>query len=570
MKFTTEKMQSTQLLKFVFAVLISAMPFLGAISENTGFFAALAVLTGLLGWRIYETKKIYMPKISVVAFIFFICVLIASLWAKDNAGHMFYVSALFALIVFASLFIDYINKNNDAGLSRRIIYMISVSGVLSSVLNIFVWFTYYIPFGKAYAFSGGFNSNFEFGIFMLLSSGCMIYLLKSGSNRKKTLTAMLIVTLFGFLMAKSPGALLFVLAIAASYIIRNKGKKTYFALSTALLAGFITVFLINITGNIVFRDAFRVSITHPFGIGGGAFNSSYAVYASAFYKSAQTSLMAYVASSSGVIGVVFLALIVLYMIYNVYKNRNFISVFICMITFCILFSPFRGELAPVFMWLGAVLYSLNTTNAETGIVINKNREQKIVVILLAISVLSFVGAGASLIKNAADSFYEDEEYLSAYSWYKASGNINLTDDESARRVSVCLRKLGRVQQDEAEAIKYADKAIARSKNNMTNYIEKAYVFETAERFDRAINQWETVIGNAPHNDEYKLRYSKVLYKIIKREEKGSSKTKEAYEKLIRVSEETKNLDIKKEINDIRDKAYVYTKGELKDEGEIEP
>ena len=135
---------------------------------------------------------------------------------------------------------------------------------------------------------------------------------------------------------------------------------------------------------------------------------------------------------------------------------------------------------------------------------------------------------------------------------------------------MCLRKLGRVTHDENEAIKYADKAIARSKNNMANYIEKAYVYEEAKRFDRAINQWESIIGKAPHNDEYKLRCSKVLYKVIKKEEKGSSKTKEAYEKLILISEQTKDLDVKKEINDIRDKAYGYTKGELKDEGEIEP
>ena len=72
MKITAEKMQSTLFLKIVFAILISAMPFLGALSENAGFFLMIAVLTALLGWRIYETKKIYMPKISIIAFIFFI------------------------------------------------------------------------------------------------------------------------------------------------------------------------------------------------------------------------------------------------------------------------------------------------------------------------------------------------------------------------------------------------------------------------------------------------------------------------------------------------------------------
>ena len=570
MKITSEKMQSTFLLKIAFAILISAMPLLGALSENAGFFLMLAVFTALLGWRIYETKKIYMPKISLIAFIFFIYNLIASLWAQDNAGHLFYISALLLFVVFTSLFIDYINKNNDGNLYRRIIYMISVSGALSAAINIFVWFTYYIPLGKPYSFSCGFNSNFGFGVFMLLSSGCIVYLLEKGSNRKKTLIAMLILTLFAFLMAKSLGALLFVLAIGASFLIKNRGKKTYFTLSLAMPTGFITVFLINITGNVVFRDAFKVALTQPLGIGGGAFESSYPVFASEFYKSAQTSLMAYIASSSGIIGIVFLILLVLYVIYSVYKNRNFISVLVSMVTFYILFSPFRGELTPVFMALGLAVYSQNNAGFEIGISVNKNREQKIVIVLLAVSVLSLVGTGASLIKNTADSFYENEEYLSAYSWYKASSNINFTDDESARRVSVCLRKLKRVAHDESEAIKYADKAIARSKNNMANYIEKARAYEEAKRFDRAINQWESIIGKAPHNDEYKLRYSKVLYKVIKKEEKGSSKTKEAYEKLILISEQTKDLDVKKEINDIRDKAYGYTKGELKDEGEIEP
>ena len=569
MKNTSEKMQSTFFLKIVFAILISAMPFLGAVSENAGFFLMLAVFTALLGWRIYETKKIYMPRISVVAFIFLIYNIIASLWAQDNSGHLFYVSALFSFIVFISLFIDYINKNSDGNLPRRIIYMISVSGVLSAVANIFVWFTSYIPLGKPFAFSCGFNSSFGFGVFMLLSSACMIYLLKKGNSRKKTFIAMLIITLFGFFMAKSLGALLFVLAIGAACLLRNKGKKTYFALSIAMLIGFIVVFLINITGNVVFKDAFKVAFTHPFGIGGGAFRSSYAVFASEFYKNAPISLMAYTASSSGIIGIVFLMLLVLYVICDVYKNKNFISIFIAMTMFYILFSPFKGELASVFMWIALLIYNHNSKKAETGIAINKKREQKIVVALLAVSMLSLVGAGSALIKNTADSFYENEEYMSAYSWYKASANLNFTDDESARKVSVCLRNLGRARSDESEAIRYADKAIARSKNNMANYVEKARVYEEAKRFDRAISQWESIIGKASHNDEYKLRYSKVLYKVIKKEEKGNSKTKEAYEKLMLISEQTKDLDIKKEINDIRDKAYSYTKGELKDEGEID-
>lgn len=569
MRTKAEKMQSTFYLKIVFAILISATPFLGALSESAGLFAVLSSLGALLSWRIYETKKIYMPKMGIITLIFFLYSLIASLWAKDNSGHFFYISALLSLVLFASLFVDYINKNNDGGLSRRIVYMISVSGFLSAVLNIFVWFTYYIPLGKPYSFFKGFNSSFGFGAFMLLSSGCIIYLLRKGSKRKKTLILMLIITLFSFIMAKSLGALLFVMALGASYIIRNKGKKTYFALAVGFMACFITAFVIKLLGNVAFRDAFVTGLTHPFGMGGGAFFKSYAVYASEFYQSAEIPLFALLASGSGILGIIYLALLVLYVAYGVFKNKNFTSILVCMITFYILFEPFRGELASVFMWLGLMLYNENAQNTQTSISINKNREQKIVIAILTVCVISLFALGATLIKNTADSLYEEEDYMGAYSWYKASSNVNFLDDESARRVSVCLRKLGRVSPDESEAIKYVDKAIARSGQNMANYIEKARVYEASERFDRAINQWETVITKAGHNDKYKLQYSKVLYKVIKNQEKGSSETKEAYEKLISISEKTNDLDIKKEINDIRDKAYDYTKGELKDEGEIE-
>ena len=52
------------------------------------------------------------------------------------------------------------------------------------------------------------------------------------------------------------------------------------------------------------------------------------------------------------------------------------------------------------------------------------------------------------------------------------------------------------------------------------------------------------------------------YKIVKKNPKGSSETKRAYEEILAIAQETQNLDYRKEINDIADKALVFTKGEL--------
>ena len=44
--------------------------------------------------------------------------------------------------------------------------------------------------------------------------------------------------------------------------------------------------------------------------------------------------------------------------------------------------------------------------------------------------------------------------------------------------------------------------------------------------------------------------------------KGSSEAKRAYEEIVQTAQATEDLDYRKEINDIADKALGYTKGEL--------
>jgi hypothetical protein len=67
-------------------------------------------------------------------------------------------------------------------------------------------------------------------------------------------------------------------------------------------------------------------------------------------------------------------------------------------------------------------------------------------------------------------------------------------------------------------------------------------------------------------DKYNLELAKMLYKVIEKYPKGSSETKRAYEELLSIASSTEDLNLRKEVNDIADKALGYTKGELGSEG----
>ena len=62
-------------------------------------------------------------------------------------------------------------------------------------------------------------------------------------------------------------------------------------------------------------------------------------------------------------------------------------------------------------------------------------------------------------------------------------------------------------------------------------------------------------------------YAETLYEIVQSNERGSKETKDAYREIVNISEKTADLDAKKEINDLADKAQEFNKGVLVNEGE---
>lgn len=567
MNFKTEKMQSIQFLKVAVAVVISAMPAILALTGGVGLYMMLAVFCSLLAYRIYDSQKAYVTADAMILIAFLVYAIISSLWMNDRAGHLYYLTQIMTIVVFSALFADYLNKNNDTNLNGRIMYMLSVSSVLVSVVNIGIWFMKYIPEGKSYSFSAGFNSNDEFGIFMALTMGCIVTLYKKGSKHRRKLVAMAVLSAFALLMAKSISSLIFAAIFLALYILRNKSRKVHVSMILAITIGFIVTFIICCVQNPAFGDCIRTGLLNPLGLGGGGFIAGMQKYASMHYENAEIGLIALITAASGILGLFLCIIILSRQIFVALKTGTWFSTLVYLLTIFMLLSSYKASASAIIMWAALITYNENQLKPIFFSTISKGRIKKIAISLLVVAVLYVVAGFGTIMKNTAHSLYEKEDYLGAYSWYKISARVNFADDESCTMAVKSLRKSGAASEHEEEAIRLLDSAIKRSRNNAANLAEKARLFAACERYDRAITQWETVIAIAPHNDNYKLELSKVLYKVIKINEKGSSGTKDAYKKLLSVSEITQNLDIKKEINDIADKALTYTKGELKDEGE---
>ena len=102
-----------------------------------------------------------------------------------------------------------------------------------------------------------------------------------------------------------------------------------------------------------------------------------------------------------------------------------------------------------------------------------------------------------------------------------------------------------------------DKAIKRDSDNLQNIREKALVYDGCGEFELSAQQYRVASQMAFQKDEYNLLLVKELYKIIKKHPKGSSETKRAYEEIVAIAQATDNLDYKKEINDIADKALKF-------------
>lgn len=567
MLFTIDKNKSLSLLQAVMALFIvlapSAMAMLPANSVVYTLFIIFALIFML---RIKKTQRVYISPMHFVILPLLCYALIASVWAKNKEGHLMYVFIILAAVFFLSSAIDYFKESNCENLRRRMMYLFLSSGTLCALTNVFYWLLYIIPVAGKDAFSYGVGSSDFLSVFMLLCIMCALFLIKSNApSRRKMLIPMLLIMLFVFVMAKSLIGWVTALLICITAVSSKQSEKMLLPvslISAVVLAGIAIAVATLMPWGEFSGDLFSLGCAHPFGSGGGVV-SAQALYGTRIYPGdISAGLMATLFAQSGVIGLICCVAVILRVLIHFFKLKNIESLVCLFLLILLMVLPLGKNYAMLFLWIGLFAYNEQSLSMCVGRSIKSNFLQKAVYTPAALSAIAAVLFTQCFMRAYAHLSFKNENYMSAYGVYRAAAAINITDSESCRLAAACLRKGADIKAQRDEAIALIDKAVKRDGNNLENIVEKARIYYACEEYDLCAQQYRIASRRANVNEKYNLSLAKTLYKIVQKNPRGSSETKRAYEEILSIAQETQNLDYRKEINDIADKALIFTKGEL--------
>ncbi len=550
------------------AVILPAL--IGFLPTSVGLHMLFSLYCITLICRIKKTEKIEITVFPAIISALLCYALVSSLWIDNREGHLLYITGLGIVLIFSSLLTDSLSGTNKETTARRFMYLLSLGGVLCAIANIFYWLLEIIPYGENVKMSLGFGNSDFLALFML-SCFCLAGNLIKGNSkiRKGIILAFMLVMGFVFIMTASMivWAMAFVFVLLC-YIKKKKGN-IYFTCSiilAVLFFAFTAVFGLRENDGI-FYETFLYGIKSFLGKGGGYLSGKELfVGASVHYKT--TGLLAYLTACSGVLGVVTATLLVLVGFINFIKLKNQTSLFLLLLTALIMFLPFGG-IFTIILYSSVMVYNLSLSGLAVKRNIKKSDEFKVrrtitfLTILCFISVILLIG---SFIRTFADSLYRNKEYQKAYEYYKAAASINLSDAQSCKGAVRALSRGKLLAENKEEAISLINNAIKREPDNLDHVKEKALIYKTIGDYSKAAQQYRHAIRKAIDDDEYNLLLSDVLYDLIKLYPKGSVETREIYNEILVIAQNTENLDLRKQINDIADKALAFKKGEIENVG----
>ncbi len=571
MFFNITKQKSRGVLQVIAAIFLLIAPStIGEMPKETGVYLSATVFSLALLLRVNGTQKSELSISHFTYFVLGIYAVLTSFWANNREGNLIFIFAVFALIVFHSLARDYFAENTGENIKRRTLYFLSVSGVLCSVVNFCYWISKVVPVAGSTPLYKGIGTNDFLAIFLYFCILASFLLLKGNSKKRKIwLFLSAVGMIFVFVMAKSPVAWIFATIFSAIFIIKKFGNKwfvTASVLGTILFAVLSIACISKSEFAGAFPELFAHCKKHIFGLGGGFWNARETYMSFEYGKMPPVGLYHYLFATSGVLGVFLCAFLLVKSAILFARLKNITSVAGLLLCISLLILPFGENIAVIMLVIGLVSYNEQLAAMEIKINFKDEKIRKVSYVMLAVAAASLLLFLHSIIRVSADNAYSKKDYTSAYSLYKIAGTLNITDSESLRMSTVCLRNTGEITPLRDEAVMLIDKATARDKDNLQNLHEKALIYDACGEFELSAQQYRSAAQKAFNSDKYNLLLSKELFKIVKKYPKGSAETKRAYEELIGIAQKTNNLDCKKEINDIADEAFKYTKGEIVGEG----
>ena len=565
------KQKSLAIMQLTAALFILlAVSLVGELAVGTGIYLLFTAFFAVLCIRAITTQRVVVSVSHLIYLLLAAYTIIASLWAGNKEGHLIYFFAILILIAFHSLAGDYFYESTPENIKRRLMYLFSISGVVCAILNFFYWIIKIVPVAGNTPLKEGLGTNDFLAIFLYFSIFASFSLLKGNSKTRKVL--LLLATLemiFVFLMAKSVVAWIFAIVFTLTCLAKRKGEKPFIIVAVSGTAFFLlcATIMISFSGfPTAFPDVFGVAAKHPFGLGGG-FWSARETFSAANYTSVpHVGLLAYLFASSGILGVIACAFLMLRCLVLFLRLKNISTFAGLLLCVAAVILPFGENITVILFIIGLNAYNEQLTGMNFKLSIKEEILKKstyIISVLIVISALLFVH---SIVKTSAKNAYNRKDYNASYSLYEVAGSINISDSESLRMATASLRKSGEIASHRDDAIRIIDKAIKRDKNNIQNIKEKALIYDANGEFELSAQQYRVAAQKAFDKDNYNLLLVKELYKIVKKSPKGSAETKRSYEEILTIAQSTQNLDCKKEINDIADKVFKYTKGDIASEG----
>ncbi len=571
MLFNITKQKSLAILQVIAATFILAAPSLiGEIPKGTGIYVLMIVFSALLWARIKSTRKVDLSLSHFAYLLLGTYTVITSFWAGNKEGNLVYFFAIIVLFLFHSLARDYFAENIAENIKRRTLYLLSISGVICAVVNFFYWIGEIIPVAGKTPLYRGLGTNDFLAIFLYFSILASLLLIKGNSKSRRVLLLLATVGMtFIFLLAKSTAGWIFAVIFTLVFFSKYKGEKAFM---TASLLG-ILVFLIfsmiwifNSHFSAALPETLSFATKNFFGLGGGFWSARETFMTETYTPAAQVGLFAYFFASSGIIGIMTYVFLVIKSVILFIRLKNitaFAALFLCV---AVSILPFGENIAVALLLVGLVSYNEQLCGIDIKINLQNEIIGKITYGTIAIIVISTLLFSHSFVRISANNAYHKKDYASAYSLYRIAGYLNLCDSESLRMATTSLRKSGKIVSLHDVAIETIDKAIKRDKNNLQNIHEKALIYDACGEFELSVQQYRNAVQKSFNKDKYNLLLADELFKIVKKSPKGSAETKRAYEEIITIAQMTESLDHKKEINDIADRAFKYTKGEIVSEG----
>jgi len=552
-----KKMSRTFLYAIVAAFILICPSFLDA-AGLVGMYALFAVMAGTMTWRIYENKKIMVTRSFKVISALAVANAAGALWCKNPEGQLKGFIMIMTMLLTVALSADYFDEIGENA-DRRLMYLFSMSGFILSAINISEWLMNMVPLGEYSAFSAGTGQNDALGAFMAVSViFCFALAKQTAKSRKIILYTMAVPMVFVLLMARSVCAIIFMLSLLIA-VKNKKGSKRAAAISIILMVFCALIFIFSDYREAV--DAFLTGFKRPFGLGAGGYIASQEEFISTYYEKVKfLPLFALISADFGIFGIVLCIFLITRYALLIKKNIQPKSISALCVLLFLLFMPFENEYTVLILSAGFLTYA----EADFFVTLSMDKKKRMYAInslsvLMLVSVLLSCHAS---VRKKADYEYEKGNYTAAYEAYSDSAVMNIFDSESVRKALVCLRK-GEITDVSDKKVQSLMNAMQlRSRKSVASYVEKARFYGYAGDYVNAADNWRKVLIKAPFNHEYRVSFVKLLYKAIREGEKGSPETRKLYEEITSISETTDNLDAKKAINDIRDKALVYTKSEL--------